>query len=271
MKNEVIRLSTDILLPEGISQYEIDASRDITVTFRNSGNSQAFIRILNSKKLTIRTFTKADTEVSYLFWNSKEDALDVEESHEVMGNAYLGVSYGECNGRAVSRNVYAALREEGAEALLSTAALVDDKYNCNMRVVNFAPHTYGDMKNYAVVLKDGRLMIDAVGQIVHGAHGSESHQTSRALSFEEGQKAEILPELLIDENDVQASHAMSMGRVDDEQLFYLMSRGLTVQQCTALISTGYLMPVTETIENEDLKKILQEEMERKISGICSMQ
>ena len=124
------------------------------------------------------------------------------------------------------------------------------------------------MKEYAVVLGKGRLTIEAIGKIVKGAYRSESHQTSRALSFEEGQNATILPELLIDEDDVQASHAMSMGRVDEDALYYLMSRGLSVQQCTSLISQGYLMPITETLNNEELKTKLKEEMERKISELC---
>ena len=80
--------------------------------------------------------------------------------------------------------------------------------------------------------------------------------------------AVILPELLIDEDDVQASHAMSMGRVDEDALYYLMSRGLSVQQCTSLISQGYLLPITETLNNEELKNKLKEEMERKIGELC---
>ena len=75
---------------------------------------------------------------------------------------------------------------------------------------------------------------------------------------------------MIDENDVQASHAMSIGRVDEDQLYYMMSRGLSIEQCTSLISTGYLMPITEILSNEELRSSLAEEMERKISELCSM-
>lgn len=134
-------------------------------------------------------------------------------------------------------------------------------------MVNFAPHTLGEMRNFAVVMKQGRLMIDAIGSIVNGAKQSKNHQTSRALSFEDGQHSTILPELLIDENDVEASHAMSIGRVDDEQLYYLMSRGLTLPQVTALISSGYLMPVADVIENEEVRSVLREELERKLSAL----
>lgn len=263
-----IRVNEDILLPQGYSEYEIDTERDLELTFRGSGRCDVFVRIVHAGKMRIRTFAEQDAKISYLFWNVSKEKMDIDESHEVLGNADVTVAYGECNGADTHRKTYVALRQEGARALVSSATMVDCDKNYQMNVVNFAPHTYGDIRNYAVVLGKGNLMIDAVGKIVKGAHRSESHQTSRALSFEAGQHAEILPELLIDEDDVQASHAMSMGTVDEDQLYYLMSRGLSVQQCTTLISSGYLMPITDTLDNEDLKAKLKEEMERKIAELC---
>ena len=82
--------------------------------------------------------------------------------------------------------------------------------------------------------------------------------------------AVILPKLLIDENDVQASHATSVGRIDENQLIYLQSRGLTEGQVLNLISTGYLMPIASFIENEQLQNQLKEEIESKVSASCSM-
>ncbi len=263
-----LRVDTDIQLVDGYNEFEIDAARNVQITFRSSAQSDVFVRIKNAKKVKIRTFTEANARASYLFWNEMDQTLDVEESHEVLQDGNLTVAYGECNRAVTNRDTYVALRQQGATALLSSASLVDCAKNYQMQVVNFAPHTYGNIENYAVVLADGRLMIDAIGKIVKGAYGSESHQTSRALSFAAGQSSTILPELLIDENDVQASHAMSIGRVDDEQLYYLMSRGLSMKQCTALLSTGYLLPITNVISNEVIQQKLKEELEGKIASLC---
>lgn len=265
---EQIHVNMDVLLPSGYSEYVIDTQRDIELTFFAKEDSDVYIRIINAKKINIRTFAESNTNVAYLFWNAAKSEIHVDESHEVLANAHVTVAYGECNGAATMRNTFVALRQEGASALVTSASLVDCKKNYRMQVVNYAPHTYGDMKNYSVVLKTGELMIDAIGKVVKGARRSQSHQTSRALSFEKGVHATILPELLIDENDVNASHAMSIGRVDDDQLYYLMSRGLSVKQCTSLISTGYLMPITDTLNNDVLKEKLKEEMERKLNELC---
>lgn len=265
-----LRVNTDVRLPEGYSEYEIDSERDLELTFRAEHDCDVFISIRNISRLRIRTWAARGVRVSYLFWNRCPKEVDIDETHEVMGGSDVTVAYGECSGAPVKRETYMVLREPHARGLVSSASLVNEKKNYRIQVVNEKPHTYGDIKNYAVVLKNGRLLIDAVGRIVRGASGSESHQTSRALSFENGQNTEILPELLIDEYDVQASHAMSIGRVDEDQLYYMMSRGLSVQECTALLASGYLMPITETLDNEDLKKRLGKEMEGRISELCSM-
>jgi Fe-S cluster assembly protein SufD len=265
-----IHVPMDIRLPEGYSEYCVESERDLELTFRAEKDCDVFIEIRSSGRLTLRTYAARGVRASYLIYNRCGSPLETEETHEVMGQADVTVAYGEINEADTKRNTYMVLREEGARGLLSSASLVHARKNYRMQVVNEKPHTYGDIQNYAVGLKGGNLLIDAVGKVIKGAHGSESHQTSRSLSFEEGQKAEILPELLIDEYDVQASHAMSIGRVDEEQLYYLMSRGLSLAQCTSLISTGYLMPITTTLDNEELQQKLKAEMEGRIQEICAM-
>ncbi len=265
-----IHVNTDISASAGYSEYEINTERDLELNLSLLKDCDIFIRITACPKLRIRAFAAEGVKASVLFWNESEGKLEADESWEVMGNAHVTAAYCECNAADTERTIYGGLRGAGADMLVSTASLVRSKKTYHIQTVNHAPHTYGDMKNYAVVLKEGTLMIDAVGKVVKGAYGSESHQTSRTMSFEEGQRTTILPELLIDENDVQASHAMSIGRVDDDVLYYMMSRGLNLQQCTSLISTGYLMPITEVIANEELRTKLREELERKMSDLCSM-
>lgn len=267
---ETIRTSQTLLPSEGYSAYEIDTDEEISLELKITHPCDVFVRIRRAPQMQIRTEVSAGVKAAVLFYNSSEETLRSTENHTVLRDGDLTVAYGECNGADTFRTVKVELKESGASALLSSASLVNEKKEYRMEVANLAPHTSGDIRNFAVVLSEGRLMIDAIGRIVNGAYRSESHQTSRALSFAEGQRSEILPELLIDENDVQASHAMSIGRVDEDQLYYMMSRGLSIEQCTSLISTGYLMPITEVLKNEELRSTLAGEMERKITELCSM-
>ncbi|MBA5819311.1 SufD family Fe-S cluster assembly protein, partial [Escherichia coli] len=70
--------------------------------------------------------------------------------------------------------------------------------------------------------------------------------------------------LLIDENDVVAGHAASVGRVDPLQLFYLMSRGISQKEAERLVIHGFLDPVVRQLPIESVKTMLREVIEGKV-------
>ena len=68
--------------------------------------------------------------------------------------------------------------------------------------------------------------------------------------------------MYIDDYDVQASHAAAVGKMDEEHLYYLQSRGLTKKQAMQLITYGYLMPVVEVIDNDMIKKHFEQSLSK---------
>lgn len=258
-----------IILPEGFCQYEIDTDQSISFKVESNKRSNVYIKIINAKVINIEgVFNSENTSI--LFWNDSNSDIDVKERYVVHENSDINISYGECNNAKTTRDVEMLIDGNNSISSINSASLVNNTKKYNIKLINDAINTKAYINNYAVVLDKGRLMIDAVGKINKGAKRSSSHQVSRALSFNEGQSTTILPELLIDENDVQASHAMSIGKVDERQLYYMMSRGLSMDECTTLISKGYLLPITDNIEDETLKNTLINELERKIEDICLM-
>ncbi|NLC04945.1 MAG: SufD family Fe-S cluster assembly protein, partial [Erysipelothrix sp.] len=68
------------------------------------------------------------------------------------------------------------------------------------------------------------------------------------------------------ENDVEASHAASVGQPDPEAIYYLQSRGLTLEKTMEMITLGYLMPIVNVIENESIREELTETIHAKVVG-----
>ena len=254
----------------GFSKYEIDTDQSISFKIDCSDECNVYIRIKRAKEISIEGLFHDGCKCSILFWNDSENDIDMIEKYNVNDNCDINLSYGECNSAKTKRNIDLIMSGKNSLSSINSASLVNNSKEYNIRLINDAINTKANIRNYAVVLNNGKLMIDAVGKINKGAKKSSSHQVSRALSFDEGQTTTILPELLIDENDVQASHAMSIGKVDERQLYYMMSRGLSMNECTTLISKGYLLPITESIDDETLRNTLVEELERKIEDICLM-
>lgn len=136
--------------------------------------------------------------------------------------------------------------------------------NFTTKVVHFGQHTQGNILNHGVVKDSATTVFNGIGKIEHGASKSDAEQTSRILMLSEKARGDANPILLIDEDDVMAGHAASVGRVDKVQLYYLMSRGISKTEAERLIIHGFLAPVVNQLPIEGVKKQLTEVIERKV-------
>ena len=136
--------------------------------------------------------------------------------------------------------------------------------NFTTKVVHFGKHTQGNILNHGVVKESATTIFNGIGKIEHGASKSDAEQTSRVLMLSEKARGDANPILLIDEDDVMAGHAASVGRVDPVQLYYLMSRGIPQTEAERLVIHGFLAPVVNQLPIEKVKKQLTEVIERKV-------
>lgn len=127
-----------------------------------------------------------------------------------------------------------------------------------------------DITNNIVCLNDSDFSLDCIGTIVKGAKRSKCHQKSHCLTIDSPKKARVLPVLNIDENDVEASHSLSSGTIDEEVLYYMNSRGLNSKQALNLILKSYLMPNDNYYDDFEQGKQIQEMAIKKVDEICSM-
>ena len=258
-------IQENIVIDSDFITYEINQSEQYNLYISAIQAGSLFLRIIKADRVNIECYVQDNMDINLIIWNESDSEVIFDEKYSVDKDSFLSVSYGECNEGKTNRDTDIELIGANAHAVLNSASLVSSNKNYRIRMVNKHSKTSALINNHAVVLEKGKLMIDAIGKINKGAKKSQSHQTSRTLSFGENQNTTVLPELLIDENDVEASHALTIGRVDEEHLFYLMSRGLDMKECTRLISLGYLLPITDNISDDNLRNTLKEELERKIN------
>lgn len=130
--------------------------------------------------------------------------------------------------------------------------------------------TIVDINNNIVCLEDSEFSLDCIGSIVRGAKRSKCHQKTHCLTMDNPKKARVLPVLNIDENDVEASHSLSSGTLDEEILFYMNSRGLDKKHALNLVLKSYLMPNDDFYTKYELGDQIQQIAIRKVDEICSM-
>lgn len=144
-----------------------------------------------------------------------------------------------------------------------TAALASHQdrkfYSVNFTHKNF--NTYANMTNYGVTEGQSSLQFTGTGHILNGAKFSKTHQAAKIMVFDEKCFGRADPVLKIDENEVEASHAATVGRVNEDHLYYLQSRGLTKQEAKRLITLGYLQPIIAYFTDESIQQLLSKQIE----------
>jgi Fe-S cluster assembly scaffold protein SufB len=142
------------------------------------------------------------------------------------------------------------LEEEGASCDVVGVFLGEGKetFTANTTVVHAAPKTFSTTLLRGVLRDASQANIRGMVKILPGAKGSKAGFEARALMLSKQARAECIPDLEIAENDVLgATHAASVGPVDEEQLFYLMCRGLSRSESQELLTEAFVWPVLEKL------------------------
>ena len=141
------------------------------------------------------------------------------------------------------------LVEQGANAQQVALYFADGTQMHDFRTtqIHSAPRTRSDLLFKGAVRDTARSVYTGLIHIEHQAGGSEAFQTNRNLTLSEGAWAESVPNLEIETNDVKCSHASTVGPVDDEQRFYLESRGIRPEVAERLVVLGFFNEVIDRL------------------------
>ena len=244
--------------------------------------------------------TEESAEVTYVenyLSNANGEDNQINIVSEVIAGANSNVTYGSVDyldkgftGHIIRRGTTEAdasikwalgLMNEGSQIIDNTTNLIgdrstselksvvvgtgDQKINLTSKIVQYGKETDGYILKHGVMKENASSVFNGIGYIKHGGTKSIANQESRVLMLSENARGDANPILLIDEDDVEAGHAASVGRVDPEQLYYLMSRGISRTEAERLVIHGFLDPVVRELPIEDVKRQLREVIERKVS------
>lgn len=138
------------------------------------------------------------------------------------------------------------------------------RQNLTSQVQHIGTHSESNMVSKAVMTDEAVTILNGITKIEKGAEKANGVQAEKILMLSEKARGDANPVLLIDEDDVKAGHAASVGRVSEDSIYYLMSRGITRQEAERLIILGFLDPVVAEIPIEEVRTKLRQALERKL-------
>ena len=153
--------------------------------------------------------------------------------------------------------------EESSIDIKSIIMMKDDTDKELIEVYHNAKNTQSKIENY-ITSNSAKVDIDVIGKIKKGMSNSNCVQKSRGIVLTNDSKIKVMPVLLIDEFDVSANHGCAIGKIDDEGLYYLMSRGISKKDAEMLIIKGFLSPILSSLSSEELKEEILKLQDQKL-------
>jgi Fe-S cluster assembly protein SufB len=159
---------------------------------------------------------------------------------------------------------------EGAKTNILSIAFANNNQHqdTGSKVYHLAPNTSSTILSKSVSKGNGKTTFRGLIKIAKGSTGSKAHMRCDALMLDKDSKSDTIPSLQVNEEDVNVGHEATVGRIGEEQLFYLMSRGLSEQEAMLLIVSGFFKPFVKELPLEyaiEFNRLIQLEMEGAIA------
>ena len=135
------------------------------------------------------------------------------------------------------------------------------------KAIHFAPHTSSKITSKSISKGGGRTSYRGLLKVHKDAEDSRSNVVCDALLLDDKSRSDTYPYIEIDAEDVSVGHEASVSKVGEEQLFYLMSRGLSEEEATTMVVSGFIEPLVKELPMEyaiEMNRLIQLQMEGSI-------
>lgn len=220
---------------------EEGATLNLTETLGGEGFHGSLLSVVGKDNSTIH--------YSYL-QNTDQKTIDLStKCFTLSRQSKLRMVFATLGGKLSRTDVRVSVEGEGAQTEIGTLFFGHGRQHIDhsIQVRHSALHTENRIKSRGIMRDSSSSVVRGLIHIEKGAKKTDSSLESRSLLLSQNAYAHSIPSLVIAENDVICKHASSTGKIDEEQLFYLLSRGLDQKQAEQLIVEGYVEPIVQML------------------------
>ena len=200
-------------------------------------------------------------------WNEKTVSfqLDTTVGHRDAEVKNLAVNIGAERARFENQ---VRIEAEGAHVKMYSLTVAEETQEFDQRTfqIHNAPNAVSDLLYKNALLDKSRTIFSGLIKVAEHAQQTDAYQTNRNLLLDPTAEANALPGLEILANDVACSHGATTGNVDDEELFYMMSRGIPKRTAMQLMVFGFFEEVIQKVESDELAENLRNLIHRKFAA-----
>lgn len=175
---------------------------------------------------------------------------------------------GQMGGKFIKTFMEIELDGDGSWGRMSALYFPEDKQfmDLDTQQNHNAPHTTSDLLFKGVLKDESRAVWQGMIKALPGAQKTDGFQANRTMIMSKSARSDSIPGLEINANDVRCTHASATGQIEEEVLYYLMSRGLPRIEAEKLVVDGFFVPVLDRIPFENVRERMMAYIERKLLG-----
>lgn len=244
------------------------SDKELIFNLKQGVNIKLYILSFQSRKAEINLIfnlkENAELEVFTQFSSRRVTSLKINTLFNLETNSQLKIRNALVfNGNLIFKeNVNLIGDNAGVDIDVLNVGSNADLHDVTQEIHHEAKNTFSEINNWLITTKNAFAKYSVSGYISKGKELSKCHQHNQGIMLSDASAIEVEPKLYIDEYNVEASHGAAIGQMDEEELFYLLSRGLTEAEAKSLIISGYINPFVNMIEDKDVKKKLTSQISR---------
>ncbi len=222
-------------------RIKVMGNTDVEIYYEDADESKLDVLVEIDENVTCNLYElkkENDVKIQYKYYLNRYSNLQVHKFYDC--NKVKELDVVELNGE------YASI-----EYKFHTISKNEQKYD--LMVYHNSSNTISKVINKGVNIEDGSLAFNVTGVVYNGIIDCEVDQNNRIITMNDN-KCNINPNLLIEENDVIANHSALIGKFNENEIFYLMSRGIKREAALRLLTRGFL--TDETNFKEEIEKII---------------
>jgi Fe-S cluster assembly protein SufB/Fe-S cluster assembly protein SufD len=226
---------------------------------RSTYSGLSDVHLLDGADVTYASINNLASNVN-IFMNKK--AIGARDSKIVWSSGLLG-------GAMTRSRVESVMEGEGAssENVEVVFGAGTQRFDAVSNISHVGPNTSGHAVSKGVVKEKARSLFKGMIRINKDAKNSRAYLAEHGMILGKEARADAIPGLEIETNEVKATHSASVAQINDEEIFYLMSRGLSEDESKKLIIVGFFEPVIERIPVPEVAKRIRRIVDLKWSGI----
>ncbi len=215
-------------------------------------------------------FAGVGAKIDYtLLQNYNEETLGFQINSNIAGKdatvKTVSVNVGCRNYRS---ETHGQIKGAGAHVEMLSLAVADKDQEIDQRTLqtHSAPHATSDLLFKNALKDNAKTIFSGLIKVDDGAQQTDAYQTNRNLLLSKTAEANSLPGLEIEANDVKCSHGATTSQIEEEEIFYMLARGIPKEKAQELVVYGFFEEILERIEDEKLKEFARSVIQTKFSS-----